>query len=251
MALLAEVNRKIPTIIFDARDAAGRDLSAVKVTMNGEVLTEHLDGTALVLDPGEYNFRFEVADHEPVEKQLVVRESEKDRHLEIRFEQLGAPAPAQPPASTLPERPAASIVSPGLEAAPAKGAPERATPTSHSTTPPTASSSKSGATQRTLGWVTLGIGGAGLITSGIAGVLVLARKGQLDDSGECSAHVCSSSQRDITSSYNTMRTLSTAAFVVGVIGAGAGVTLLLTAPKKEQAVTAKLGLGTLSIERSF
>src|SRR5580700_7074280 len=37
-----EVNKQIPTIIFAAKDASGADLSAVKVTMDDEVLAERL-----------------------------------------------------------------------------------------------------------------------------------------------------------------------------------------------------------------
>jgi hypothetical protein len=52
------VSAQIPTIIFAASDASGSDLSAVNVTMDGEALTERLDGTALSIDPGEHTFRF-------------------------------------------------------------------------------------------------------------------------------------------------------------------------------------------------
>ena len=41
-----EVNGQIPTIIFAAKDPSGADLNAVKVTMDSEVLTERLEGTA-------------------------------------------------------------------------------------------------------------------------------------------------------------------------------------------------------------
>src|SRR5579864_2251399 len=51
-----EVNAAIPTLIFEAKDAAGNDLSAVKVTMDGEVLAQSLDGTALSIDPGLHTF---------------------------------------------------------------------------------------------------------------------------------------------------------------------------------------------------
>ena len=47
-----EVNGQIPTIIFEAKDAAsGKDLSAVKVTMDGELIADRLEGTAISIDP--------------------------------------------------------------------------------------------------------------------------------------------------------------------------------------------------------
>ncbi len=78
-ARVAEVSDQIPTIIFAAKDASGGDLSAVKVTMDGELLAERLDGTALATDPGEHRFRFEMAGQPPLEKKLVMHEGEKDR----------------------------------------------------------------------------------------------------------------------------------------------------------------------------
>jgi hypothetical protein len=46
-----EINAAIPTVIFEAKDGAGGDLSAVRVTMDGEVLAERLEGTALSINP--------------------------------------------------------------------------------------------------------------------------------------------------------------------------------------------------------
>jgi hypothetical protein len=74
-----EVTQQIPTIIFAAKNGSGGDLSAVKVTMDGEVLAPKLDGTALSVDPGEHKFTFEVAGQPPVDKTLVLHEGEKDR----------------------------------------------------------------------------------------------------------------------------------------------------------------------------
>ncbi len=91
-----EVNRQIPTIIFAAKDAAGADLSAVKVTMDGEVLTERLEGTGLSIDPGEHAFTFDTAGQSPVTKTLLIQEAQKDRREVITF---GTPPPASPPAN--------------------------------------------------------------------------------------------------------------------------------------------------------
>ena len=58
-----EINAALPTIVFEAKDDAGADLIAVKVTMDGEVLTDHLEGTAIAVDPGAHTFAFESAGH--------------------------------------------------------------------------------------------------------------------------------------------------------------------------------------------
>jgi hypothetical protein len=94
-----EINAAIPTIVFEARDAAGRDIGAVRVTMDGELLAERLQGTPLSLDPGEHAFVFEAAGQPPVNKQLIVRESQKDRRETITFgEQAPQPTPQPAPA---------------------------------------------------------------------------------------------------------------------------------------------------------
>jgi len=85
-----EVNGAIPSLVFDVRDAAGNDLTAVRITMDGELLTEKLRGVAIAVDPGEHTFRFTVAGEAPIEKQLLIRESQKDRHESIRFERKDA-----------------------------------------------------------------------------------------------------------------------------------------------------------------
>ena len=53
---LAEVERAEPTIVFEAKDRDGLDVSAVTVTMDDTPLASSLDGSALSTDPGEHVF---------------------------------------------------------------------------------------------------------------------------------------------------------------------------------------------------
>jgi hypothetical protein len=94
---VGEVNAAMPTIVFEARDASGNDLSAVKVTMDGEVLAERLEGTALSIDPGEHTFVFE-SNQTQATRQLVVAEAEKDRRVLVVFPPPPNPPPPPPPA---------------------------------------------------------------------------------------------------------------------------------------------------------
>jgi hypothetical protein len=80
---IERVRASIPTIVFEAKDPAGNDLGAVKVTMDGQPFADSLEGTALALDPGTHTFRFEAPGQPAVEKTLVLREAEKDRHETI------------------------------------------------------------------------------------------------------------------------------------------------------------------------
>jgi serine/threonine-protein kinase len=94
MSRVADVNSAMPTIIFEAKDAAGNDMVAVKVTMDGQPLATRLEGAPLSIDPGEHTFRFETDGQPGVQKTFVIRESEKDRRELIV---LGAVAASTPP----------------------------------------------------------------------------------------------------------------------------------------------------------
>jgi hypothetical protein len=87
-----EVNAALPTVVFEAKDASGADLSGVKVAMDGQPLVEHLDGTAITVNPGEHRFTFEIAGQPPIEKTIVLNEGEKDRHESVA---VSAPKPAE------------------------------------------------------------------------------------------------------------------------------------------------------------
>ncbi len=114
-----DVNTAIPTIVFDAKDAAGNDLTVVRVSMDGHPLLQKLEGIAISLDPGEHKFSFETAGQPPVEKSIVLQEAEKARHVTVTF---GAqPGPTPPPEAT---------------AAPAPSAPTTPAPTPPATAPP-------------------------------------------------------------------------------------------------------------------
>jgi hypothetical protein len=94
MRRVDEVNAAVPTVIFAVKDGAGNDLSEVKVTMDGEVLAERLEGTALSIDPGPHAFVFEAPNLPRVEKHFVIQQAQKDRREAIV---LGAPAAVDPP----------------------------------------------------------------------------------------------------------------------------------------------------------
>src|SRR3954466_9445241 len=53
------INASLPTVVFEAKDGSGNDLSAVTVKMDGELLADKLEGTAISLDPGAHSFTFD------------------------------------------------------------------------------------------------------------------------------------------------------------------------------------------------
>jgi len=111
---LAEIDASMPTVVFEAKDAAGAMVFAVKVKMDGDLLTERLEGSALPIDPGEHTFTFEVAGRPGVEKHLMIFEGDKLRRERVEFEALATPNPGSPQPGALlkseplePPRPAA------------------------------------------------------------------------------------------------------------------------------------------------
>jgi hypothetical protein len=101
---LESIERALPTLVLDARDASGAAIASVRVEANGELLAERLNGRALELDPGEYLLRFQHGE-QLVEQRTLIRESEKYRTLEVRF----GPVP-EPPAAGLAHEPALALV---------------------------------------------------------------------------------------------------------------------------------------------
>jgi len=82
---LNEVNQSSPTIVVRARDAQNADLADVKVTVDGDVVTEKLDGKAILIDPGPHVIRGQIADADAVEQRVIIQTGEKNRLIEISF----------------------------------------------------------------------------------------------------------------------------------------------------------------------
>jgi hypothetical protein len=213
-----EVNAAIPTIIFEAKDAAGGDLSAVKVTMDGEVLAERLEGTALSIDPGEHTFVFETDGQSPLTKTFVIHESQKDRREAITF---GSAAPG-PVSQALP--PAPTVI-----AEPMHGL----------------------GTQKIVAIVAAGVGVVGLGIGTAFGIMALSKKSDAQSacpSAQCANQADANKWSDAASTGN----VSTAGFIVGAAGVAGGVVLWLTAKRASESAPAPsaqvgLGMGTIQV----
>ncbi|HEY4157565.1 MAG TPA: hypothetical protein VGM29_05685 [Polyangiaceae bacterium] len=68
--LMQAVTAAMPTVVLDASDAHGATLRDVHVTVDGQPLLDHLDGSAIELDPGEHSFKFE-APGQPIDTETV------------------------------------------------------------------------------------------------------------------------------------------------------------------------------------
>lgn len=79
VAWLADLERNLPTIVLAAKDASGRDVIAVRVSMDGREVATKLDGQSLALDPGEHAFLFEQSDGTQTTVPALVNEGEKNK----------------------------------------------------------------------------------------------------------------------------------------------------------------------------
>jgi hypothetical protein len=77
------VELAIPSVVFVAKDPAGNDLSAVRVSVDGVLLADKLLGNALDVDPGEHSFKFEAVGLPPLEKSLIIQVGEKNRRESV------------------------------------------------------------------------------------------------------------------------------------------------------------------------
>lgn len=117
---LADLAKKMPTIVFRASDEAGRDVADANVEIDGK-RTVAVDGRPVDVDPGKHTIKITRAGSRPFEDVIVVAQGEKDRVFVAKL----AAASVQPPALVTPVKkeepaksgggiPAASIVSWGI-----------------------------------------------------------------------------------------------------------------------------------------
>jgi hypothetical protein len=96
---LDEVQVQQPSVVFVARRNGG-DVADVSVTCNNQLLTDHLDGRPMPLDPGQQICRFEAAGAVPAVLELLIVEGQKGRLVEVNLAAVApppAPRPAPPP----------------------------------------------------------------------------------------------------------------------------------------------------------
>ncbi len=74
---LDDVQRALPTVVFDVRSSSGEAIGAARVKMDGAELGAKLDGTAVTVDPGEHAFSFAADGYAPVEVPFTVLEGGK------------------------------------------------------------------------------------------------------------------------------------------------------------------------------
>jgi hypothetical protein len=219
---------KLTIVIENASDG-------VEVRLDSTAVPAALVGAERPVNPGKHVVEAKVGE-QVVTEEVTLAEGES------RSVTLKLPVAAPPP-EPAPPPPVAALPAP----APAPPPPAPAPPEADRGPAP-------GGLQRTLGWVGIGVGGAGLLFGGITGMMVLSKKSKLDD-GDCLDGGCGPAEWDAVDSYNSYRTLSTVGFVVGGVGLAAGAALLLTAPSSSEAprsfVSPYLGVASAGVTGRF
>jgi hypothetical protein len=82
---MSEVDEAIPSVVIEAKGPDGQDLVEMKVTVDGQPLTDKLDGRAVNVDPGVHVFKFEIPKVKPREEKIVIREGQKARKIVVDF----------------------------------------------------------------------------------------------------------------------------------------------------------------------
>jgi hypothetical protein len=222
---IEELDRVMPSLVFEVRDESDRDLSAVRITMDGQVLADKLDGTAIPVDLGEHRFEFAAPGLAPDTRTLVVREGDKKRRERIVL----VAAPVAPPA------PSTSAARLGASESPA----ERP--------------SGDGSTQRTIGVALGGAGVVGLVVGSAFGLVSKSTYGgaltsQCGPPRFATETTCSATGVKDVNSANTQATVSTVGFIASAVLLGGGALLYFTAPRAARVtVGPTVGAGTAGV----
>jgi hypothetical protein len=217
---LSALERRIPNLVIEV---TGPGADGASVTVNGSVVPAALIGVKRPVDPGSVTINAET-DGARASSTVVVAEGETKR-VRLALRGGGATVPA----------------SKSAPAAPLTGSGEPV--------PAAVTDENSDGGRRTLGWIVLGAGAAGLAAGGVTGILAMTGRSSIEG---CEGTACPPSERDEVKSYNRMRTISTIGFIAGGVLAAGGLTLVLTAPNETasaRAPTVAYRLSPLLLER--
>lgn len=220
---LAALRPRIPKLKVSVD---GPDAAAARVTLDGHVVPPELVGVERPVDPGRHRLSASAPNAVSARQTISVAEGQ---HYVIVLRLAAARATASRPGPV--ETPGAPPRDVGAPLAPPNGS-----------------------VQRTWGWVGLGVGAAGLATGVVTALLAGSKKSALD--GECRGNACPPSAASDLDSYRALRTTSIVGYTVGLVGAGAGAVLLLTAPRRATEsdaarVTPYVGLVTAGVRGAF
>lgn len=204
----AALQPRIPNVLLDVTVAT--EGVAFTAKLDGREHPAALLGVSQQIDPGDHLFEAMAGDAHQ-QRRFSISEGQT---MEVR---LSLDATAPDPAAAPP--PIEAVDDPPASAAPSPVAAD--------------SGVDHGSTQRTLGWVGVAAGAAGIVVGAVGGGLAIGKKSTLDEG--CPEDRCPAALHGEIDAYETLRTVSSVGFITGAVLAAAGATLLLTAPSSDSA----------------
>jgi len=212
------LEKKLSRVVFELdRPAQGATLS-----LDGDSLGKAVWGTSVPVDPGPHELEASAPGRKTWSSSIVVE-----------------PGPAT-----------VTVRVPELEPAETDAAPAAAAEAGESKAPlQSGDRGTSGSTQRTLGWLSLGVGVVGVGVGSWFGLQTFSKQNESDD--HCDDTRCDQTGVDLRDEAKSTATLSTIGFAVGAVGVGAGLVLLLTAggdeAREARTIWIAPGLGSLTV----
>jgi hypothetical protein len=206
---ISEIAGAMPSVVLSARNREGKELTNVRVDVDGQLLVEHLDGVAVSVDPGTHSFQFDYPDGTRSEQRIVLHEGEKARAIAATLEPTAAPARAGVPGPAV--------------------APSDATSREVSSGP-----------WKAVGLVTLAAGAVGLGVGAVFGIEAIIKKNAATSCDSQSVCQTKTDQQTLIDGKNA-GDQATVFDVAGGVLAAAGVTILLLAPSPRVQVAPAVG----------
>ena len=237
---LVEVDAAMPTVVITAKDDRGADIVAARILVDGKLFLDHLEGKALPIDPGVHAVHVEVEGATPQDQQLVVREGEKNRLVELT---IARPVVVEPPPP---------VTAPPVTAPPVT-APPVTTPTPHPVDAPAPDDPQR--LRRHLGLAAIGVGVVGIGIGTAFGVKASSKWSDAKDAcgAGCTAGTPAYALRE---DARSAATISTVSFITGGLAVAGGAVLFLTSRHSKTqtmglAVVRALTTGYVGYEGAF
>jgi hypothetical protein len=208
---LLELEKQLPRLVVDNP----RKVPLTDVLIEDRKVWDAERGHVFAAEPGQRKFVFRAQGKMPATSLIKVSGSPKVQHVSVPVMQDGAA-----------EAPATTDVGATAEAADPTDTDAKA-------------GARTGSTQRTLGWIAMGVGAVAAVVGVVEGIITL--------SSPCNGgKACDADDR---SSASTTGTISDVSFVVAGLGLGGGAILLLTAPSPSRARSALGPAPSTGLER--
>jgi len=188
------------------------------VKLDGEPVSSASLDVDRPADPGSHQIEASAPGFKTAKTDTILQEGGSGTAT-LRLEadwNAGPPPPGMPPSP------------PGAQGAPGpQGPPPQGYEPPPMSGPPPAAAPESKGSSKTLGFVLIGVGGAGVALGSIFGALALGRRSTLDSACNPKSNCPLESQPDIDS-LHSLATVSTVGFAVGGVGLATGLIVLLT-----------------------